>query len=90
MRGRTLLLGLSVAVVLAEVGLRASGPLPSLQSVPQPFEAAAYPSVKAIGPEPVGCIEVDTGQAPPIAWRWMTGEGSDEPLKMLVLSLIHI
>ena len=85
MRARRLLLGVAGVMVLWECGLRYSGPLPSLRSVPQPFEAAGYPSVKAIGPEPVGCVEVDTGQPPPLAWRWMTGEGTDEPLTMLIV-----
>ena len=80
-----LLLGVAGVAVLLEVGLRLSGPLPSLRAQPRPFEAAAYPSVKAIGPEPRGCIETDTGQPPPTAWRWMAGEGTDAPLRMLVV-----
>ena len=80
-----LLLGVAGAAVLVEVGLRLSGPLPSLRAQPRPFEAAAYPSVTAIGPEPRGCIETDTGQPPPTAWRWMAGEGTDAPLRMLVV-----
>ena len=85
MTARRLLVGLTCVWVLAELGFRSSGPLPSLRADLRPFEASDYPSVKAIGPEPAGCVEVDIGQAPPTAWRRVSGEGAGEPLKILIV-----
>ncbi len=85
MKPAHLALVIAAALVMFEVGLRLTGPLPSLRAVPRPFEAAAYPSVKALGPDPPGCVEQDTNQPAQVAWRWTVGEGPASPLKMLVV-----
>jgi hypothetical protein len=85
MKSAHLALAVAGALALCEVGLRLAGPLPSLRTSPRPFEAADYPSVKAIGPDPPGCVEQDINQPAPVAWRWTAGEVTAPPLKVLVV-----
>mgnify|MGYP001223199204 CR=1 FL=1 len=77
--------GLVGAVVLAELVLRISGPLPSMAAEYLPFVPDGRPPVLALRTDSVGCVESDTGHPPSTAWTWLVRNGDGPPLKLLAL-----
>lgn len=73
----------TVLLLCAELGLRATGSLPSMRARPEAFRSEHHALSLGLSTELPACVEVDTNQVPPLAWRRRLGGGEGPPLRVL-------